>query len=116
MNKELCIKAGKLNNSILRCTVKKKNIKLLDKQCIMILKCLPGTLFTPRVCSLVQYVIQIHPEKRKVQNVDSSQLSSEVNLMEKFRKFKVVERSSSACNKTNFVSFPDPGDCSYSLL
>jgi hypothetical protein len=43
-------------------------------------------------------------------------LLSEVNFMEKFRKFKVVERSSSARNKTNFVSFPEPHECSYLLL
>jgi hypothetical protein len=86
----------------------------LDKQSIKILKCLPGALFTPRVCSLVQNVIQIHPEKREVQNVDSSQLPSEVNFMEKLRKLKVVERSSSERNKTK--PFPEPGECSYLLL
>ena len=36
--------------------------------------------------------------------------------METFRNLKVVERSSSVRNKTNFVSFPEPGECSYLLL
>jgi hypothetical protein len=36
--------------------------------------------------------------------------------MKKFRNLKFVERSSSVRNETNFVSFPEPGECSYLLL
>jgi hypothetical protein len=51
-------------------------------------------------------MIQIHPEKRKVQKSDRSQMPSEVKFMEKSRKLKVVERRSPALNKTNFVTIP----------